>query len=108
MKGVVGLIILMLTNFFSWAFPPGEMLTTGPLGNTALVFHGKKLLALMEGGYPFLLKVCRGVLSSLGVFNYNDALKTALTAHPKIDPQTNVMHTFSYKCAGHQRAQSFC
>jgi carotenoid cleavage dioxygenase-like enzyme len=99
MKGVMGVIILMVSRFFAWAFPPVKAQENGPLGNTALVFHGKKLLALMEGGYPFLLRVCRGVLASVGVYTYGGTLKSNLTAHPKLDPETNVLHAFSYRCA---------
>jgi carotenoid 9,10(9',10')-cleavage dioxygenase 1 len=71
----------------------------GPLGNTAFVFHDSKLLALMEGGFPFLMKLCRGMVESIGAFTYGGKLSHSFTAHPKVDPDTGIMHTFCYKCA---------
>jgi hypothetical protein len=70
--GLSGLIILMWKNMNGWMFPdtrvalPAAISATekntrgkhrSQIGNTALVFHNRKLLALMEGSYPFLLKV---------------------------------------------------
>jgi carotenoid cleavage dioxygenase-like enzyme len=53
----------------------------------------------VQGGLPFLLRVCRGVISSLGLFSYGGKLKHQFTAHPKIDPKTGEMLFFHYECA---------
>lgn len=84
MMGVLGIAILTLSDKLGLArILPGPKLTLGPAGNTAIVAHGGKLFALMEGGLPFLLGACRGVIESLGHFSYGGKLKHSFTAHPK-------------------------
>ena len=58
-----------------------------------------KLLALNEGALPFLLKACRGMVHSIGVFAFGGRRTRAMTAHPKRDPVSGCLHTFSAKCA---------
>jgi len=73
---------------------PQEVIDAGgepnPIRNTAntnVIYHGEKLLALWEGGFPHLLN---NDLSTVGLYDYDGALKPgdALTAHPKICPIT--------------------
>lgn len=73
---------------------PEEVIAAGgeanPIRNTAntnILLHGDKLLAMWEGGFPHLLN---SDLSTVGLFDYDGALKPgdALTAHPKICPDT--------------------
>jgi carotenoid cleavage dioxygenase-like enzyme len=71
LSGIVGLLILLWKSACASMFPdtrlkPHPAVGEGDRernswqnGNTALVFHNRKLLALMEGAYPFLLKVRR-------------------------------------------------
>ena len=98
-KGVIGAIIYTIAGAFAWAFAAARGHHTGQLGNTALVHHNGRLLALMESGFPFLLRVCRGFIESIGAFTWAGALQHAITAHPKIDPDTGELHTFCYQCA---------
>jgi carotenoid cleavage dioxygenase len=75
-----------------------EMLTEGPkfknTGNTNIVMHAGKLLALMEGALPTQLKPC--ALDTLGEYDFDGKLGTAMTAHPKLDPETGEMLFFGY------------
>jgi carotenoid cleavage dioxygenase-like enzyme len=73
---------------------PQEVIDAGgepnPVRNTAntnVLYHGGKLLAMWEGGWPHLLN---SDLSTVGLYDYDGALKPgdALTAHPKICPDT--------------------
>ncbi len=55
--------------------------------NTNVLYHGGKLLAMWEGGFPHLLN---NDLSTVGLYDYDGALQPgdALTAHPKICPDS--------------------
>lgn len=65
--------------------------------NTALVFHDRRLLALVEIAAPFALKLAKdGHFESLGVYHYGGQLRHPFTAHPKIDPETGEMVFFGY------------
>ncbi|PRQ54664.1 putative carotenoid oxygenase [Rosa chinensis] len=66
-------------------------------GNTALIYHHGKLLALSEGDKPYVLKVLEdGDLQTVGLLDYDKRLKHSFTAHPKVDPFTGEMFTFGY------------
>ena len=64
------------------------------VANTALVCHGGKLLALEEVHAPF--EVDAKSLESVGYHDFDGKLKGAMTAHPKIDPETGEMLFFCY------------
>lgn len=72
----------------------GEQVPTGapPLGapsptlaNTSIVEHAGNLLALMEVALP--TRFSRS-LDTLGLFDFDGALRAPMTAHPKVDPVT--------------------
>ncbi len=65
----------------------------GGIGNTNIVWHGGRLLALEEGHNPFEMDPV--TLESRG---YRDYAGPALrfTAHPKMDPETGEMVFFGY------------
>ncbi|KAK1551742.1 hypothetical protein Q3G72_003879 [Acer saccharum] len=66
-------------------------------GNTALIYHHGKLLALSEADKPYAIKVLEdGDLQTLGLLDYDKRLKHSFTAHPKVDPYTGEMFTFGY------------
>nr|AFJ94680.1 carotenoid cleavage dioxygenase 1 [Vitis vinifera] len=66
-------------------------------GNTALVYHHGKLLALSEADKPYVLKVLEdGDLQTLGMLDYDKRLTHSFTAHPKVDPFTGEMFSFGY------------
>jgi len=76
----------------------GKNLTEAPrfknTGNTNIVFHAGKLLALMEGALPTQLQPC--TLATLGEYDFEGKLQTVMTAHPKMDRETGEMLFFGY------------
>jgi carotenoid cleavage dioxygenase-like enzyme len=68
------------------------------LANTACVWHGGKFLVIEEGHPPF--QVDPVSLASIGSYNYDGKLTTAMTAHPKLDPVTGEMVFFAYMASG--------
>jgi carotenoid cleavage dioxygenase-like enzyme len=78
---------------------PQEVIDAGgepsPVRNTAntnVLYHGGKLVAMWEGGFPHLLN---NDLSTVGLYDYEGALQPgdALTAHPKVCPDTGQLIT---------------
>ncbi|MFT4997321.1 MAG: carotenoid cleavage dioxygenase-like enzyme [Chitinophagales bacterium] len=68
------------------------------LANTAMVWHGDRLLALEEGHRPY--EIDPVTLESIGSWSFRGKLHTAMTAHPKIDPVTGEMIFFAYMATG--------
>lgn len=72
--------------------------------NTNVIYHGGKLLALWEGGWPHELDPA--TLETLGRYDYDGVLRndTAVgriimpelpfSAHPRLHPDTGVLHNF--------------
>jgi carotenoid cleavage dioxygenase len=74
---------------------PAEPLD-GP-ANTHVVWHGGRLLALVESGFPHRLSP---ELSTLCVEDFDGMLTSPMTAHPKEDPDTGGLAFFGYDCFG--------
>ena len=55
---------------------------------TSVYAHAGKIFALQEVNLPFLVSP---ELETLGAFDFDGALKTMMTAHPKVDPETGEM-----------------
>jgi carotenoid cleavage dioxygenase-like enzyme len=68
--------------------------TSKNTANTAVVWHAGQLLALWEGGAPYAIRVPE--LKTFGEYTYNGKLTSAVTAHPKVDPETGEMMFFGY------------
>jgi len=68
------------------------------LANTACVWHAGKMLIMEEGHPPF--QVDPVTLESIGSYNFDGKLNTAMTAHPKLDPVTGEMIFFAYMSSG--------
>ena len=62
-------------------------------GNTHVIAHGGKLLALEEAHWPWALD---GELNTIGYENFGGALTCSMTAHPKVCPITGELLAFSY------------
>ena len=62
--------------------------------NTNIVWHGGKLLALVESSLPTELVPC--TLETIGLYDFAGRLTGAMTAHPKMDPETGEMLFFGY------------
>jgi carotenoid cleavage dioxygenase-like enzyme len=88
--------------FGSW----GDPRTADPLAldqddgvaNTSILWHAGRLLALEEAHLPF--EVYPHSLDSRGYCDFHGALKSQVTAHPKIDPITGELVFFGYSIAG--------
>lgn len=61
--------------------------------NTNIVRHAGRILALEEGHFPYEVD---GDLATRGWRDFDGKLTTALTAHPKICPETGEMLAFGY------------
>ncbi len=61
--------------------------------NTHVISHGGKILALEEGSFPFELTKD---LETVGAWDYEGRLDTAMTAHPRICPETGELLFFGY------------
>ena len=62
--------------------------------NTAVVWHGDRLLALWEGAEPY--EIAPTNLATVGPYSYHQQLTSPMTAHPKVDPVTGEMMFFGY------------
>lgn len=62
--------------------------------NTALEFHHKRLLALMEQDVPY--HVDAQSLETYGRYDFGGKLKHNFSAHPKVDPVSGEMVCFGY------------
>jgi carotenoid cleavage dioxygenase len=62
--------------------------------NTNIVWHAGRLLALWEGGPPHALDP--RTLETLGPHDFAGKLAGAMTAHPKLDPESGEMLFFGY------------
>ncbi len=70
---------------------PAEVSPAGSAANTSLVAHAGKILALYEVALPTEISTD---LETLGRYDMHGALKTVMTAHPKIDPVSGEMLCF--------------
>ncbi|MFD9883426.1 carotenoid oxygenase family protein [Streptomyces alboflavus] len=66
---------------------------TASLANTHVVNHAGKTLALVESALPYEVT---HELETVGPHDFNGKLTTAMTAHPKICPETGELHFFGY------------
>ena len=63
------------------------------VANTHVVAHAGKILALVESSFPHVLTP---ELGTVGPYDFDGRLTTAMTAHPKTDPGTGELHFFGY------------
>jgi carotenoid cleavage dioxygenase-like enzyme len=69
----------------------------GGTGNTAVVAHAGRILALEEGHQPWEIDA---ELGTVGLCDFDGTLRTSLTAHPKVDPVTGELLAFTYTNIG--------
>ena len=67
-------------------------------GNTHIVEHAGKLLALMEGALPTRLR--QHSLETIGTHDFDGKIGGPVTAHPKFDADTGEMIFFGYSAQG--------
>lgn len=66
------------------------------IANTHIIGHAGKILALEEGHWPFELSPD---LETVGPHSFGGKLKTGMTAHPKVCPETGELLFFGYGMA---------
>ena len=66
---------------------------TASTANTNIVRHAGRIFALEEAHFPYEIT---SVLETRGAEDFGGRLRTALTAHPKICPETGEMLAFGY------------
>ena len=71
----------------------GQIDYTVSAANTHVIRHGGKILALEEGSFPYELTP---ELETVGAHNFDGKLDKAMTAHPKICPETGELLFYSY------------
>jgi carotenoid cleavage oxygenase len=80
---------------------PGQPDDVFPVGssvaNTHVVTHAGKIFALVEVCLPTQV---RPDLSTVGRYDFGGKLRSAMTAHPKVDPVTGEMLFFGYDAFG--------
>lgn len=67
---------------------------TGNASNVSIIAHAGKLLTLGEVGVPYEIE--RSDLSTAGWYDFDGALMTNMTAHPKLDPLSGELYFFGY------------
>jgi carotenoid cleavage dioxygenase len=77
----------------SYVRPDFSIDRTAVPANTHVVPHGDRILALVESGLPYEVTA---ELDTVGPCDFGGRLTTAMTAHPKQDPQTGELHFFGY------------
>ncbi|WP_107654973.1 carotenoid oxygenase family protein [Nocardia suismassiliense] len=67
---------------------------TAGVANTHVVRHAGRTLALVESSLPYELT---SDLDTVGAYDFDGRLGTAMTAHPKTCPVTGELHFFGYE-----------
>ncbi|MCB1016609.1 MAG: carotenoid oxygenase family protein [Acidimicrobiales bacterium] len=66
---------------------------TAGKANTHVIRHARRILALEEASLPYELT---DTLDTIGPYDFEGRLDTAMTAHPKTCPTTGELHFFGY------------
>jgi carotenoid cleavage dioxygenase-like enzyme len=79
------------------AQPPDVIPDEISVANTGLIAHAGRILTLYEVALPVEI---RRDATTIGRYNFDGRLQSAMTAHPKIDPSTGDLHFFGYNILG--------
>ncbi|AHI01081.1 carotenoid oxygenase family protein [Kutzneria viridogrisea] len=71
----------------------GSIDFSGGVANTSVREHAGRVFALVESSFP--VEIDRE-LNTIGSHDFDGRLTTAMTAHPKEDPDTGELHFFGY------------
>ncbi|QNE20247.1 carotenoid oxygenase family protein [Kribbella qitaiheensis] len=75
----------------------GNLDLTAGSANTHVIRHAGRTLALVESSYPYELT---RELDTVGSYDFDGRLRTAMTAHPKTCPTSGELHFFGYSVMG--------
>lgn len=73
--------------------PDGTVDLTASVAGTHVIEHAGRIFALQEANLPFELTP---ELDTVGPYDFDGKLTTAMTAHPKEDPASGELHFFGY------------
>jgi carotenoid cleavage dioxygenase-like enzyme len=76
------------------ALAPERRFRGGGTSNTHVIEHAGRILSMVEAALPMHLD---GELSTVGAFDFDGAVDTPMTAHPKRCPSTGELHFFGYQ-----------
>lgn len=91
----LGRVVLFIARVALGLFNPFN--GTG-LANTSLLYFNCTLMALEESDLPYAMKVTEsGDIVTVGRYDFDGKLFLAMTAHPKIDPETRELFAFRWR-----------